>query len=310
MSMQTNQKMPNNPQTGLIYDVYTMRVRYTYKTHPVINTSVDNRRLTVKLYSPAAFGGPCFALNLQTGSNYVVSGKITHGNIFTDHCRHFQMKWPNLTWQQLRGMRGEYSKGCGCAIGFCIYCKNLLPGCRDFKFQAFDLCRDKYQHCEKRVGPRGETSCAWVNSRKCSAVPWLTMRARVCVCSSSITFTQRSCFDFFFFFYILLFIFLFDITKTLNKHSCVTDYMIYTKERIKTSVKQQSPSIVGQLGWWQIILIICHHSWTFYSCRSWVKVELKNSETSQRKGRVGVSVPGSVGFNMFYLIGFKLWSFI
>jgi len=171
MSMQTNQKMPNNPQTGLIHDVYTMRVRYTYKTHPVINTSVDNRRSTVKLYSPAAFGGPCFALNLQTGSNYVVSGKITHGNIFTDHCRHFQMKWPNLTWQQLRGMRGEYSKGCGCAIGFCIYCKNLLPGCRDFKFQAFDLCRDKYQHCEKRVGPRGETSCAWVNSRKCSAVP-------------------------------------------------------------------------------------------------------------------------------------------
>ena len=51
-----------------------------------------------------------------------------------------------------------------------------------------------------------------------------------------------------FFFYILLFIFLFDITKTLNKHSCVTDYMIYTKKRIKTSVKQQSPSIVRQLG--------------------------------------------------------------
>lgn len=51
-----------------------------------------------------------------------------------------------------------------------------------------------------------------------------------------------------FLFYILLFIFLFDITKTLNKHSCVTDCMIYTKKRIKTSVKQQSPSIVGQLG--------------------------------------------------------------
>ena len=51
-----------------------------------------------------------------------------------------------------------------------------------------------------------------------------------------------------FFFYILLFIFLFDITKTLNKHSYVTDYMIYTKKRIKTSVKQQSPSIAGQLG--------------------------------------------------------------
>ena len=160
----TNEMMPNNPYPGMIYDVYTLKVRETFKGPSKYES---DRSAVVNLFAPATSNGAC-AVNLQKGY-YILSGTFLGGNLYTSFCN-LRKKWAYVTWNILKGMRGEYSKGCGCSMGLCIYskCRRLLPGCEGFhnNRKINNECREKYQQCL----PKG-TTCSWVGRRTCSLSP-------------------------------------------------------------------------------------------------------------------------------------------
>lgn len=146
--------MPTIPAAA---SVYTLKIKEIFKGPPFLKSSLQ---ANVNLTTPPSFG--FCGVKLQSGE-YVISGRISNGNLYSGFCN-FQMKWALTTSNQRLGMRGEYNNGRSCSIGLCIArnCRQLFPGCEGNPSNIDQDCRKKYQTCV-----RNATTCTWVGEKEC-----------------------------------------------------------------------------------------------------------------------------------------------
>lgn len=161
--------MPNNPYPmSWKEQVYTVRIRGIFKGQKAVKETFFGS-FHAKLYTPKA--AMSCKVTLTQGTYYVLFGKISGGNLYTSACD-WREKWSRLTSQQRLGLRTQYNQGCECPIKVCFSpnCRRLFRGCSSGYDVNTNDCRAKYQRCEKQVGFRGNSKCAWVGSKSCDRI--------------------------------------------------------------------------------------------------------------------------------------------
>lgn len=159
--------MPNSANNygtnpTLKYQVYKLRILATYKgrQHVQKNLIPAESFYYVNLYVPSPSNSG--TVRLDPGSEYLLSGTIVAGHLFTSFCD-WRQRWAAVTSEQFEGVRTRYSKGCQCLIGlsFC-FTKDCLRGCDGFPDPNYE-CRAKFDRCEINIGGN---SCSWLSRRR------------------------------------------------------------------------------------------------------------------------------------------------
>ncbi|KAL9973188.1 hypothetical protein ACROYT_G019606 [Oculina patagonica] len=166
LSRPTAADMPNsvNNMPWKPYQVYKLRILATFKGREHVQKNLIPSRsfYFVNLYTPS--NGVSSRVPLVPGVEYLLSGKIVNGYLYTSFCN-WRQKWADVTYEQSTGVQMQYSRGCRCSIGFSFCftkdCPKLLTGCDGFDPSA--ECRAKYDRCAINIGGQ---NCGWqVNSR-------------------------------------------------------------------------------------------------------------------------------------------------
>lgn len=158
--------MPNSGrQPSMQYHVYQLRILETFKGRDHVQKNLITVRgfSFVNLYTPLPRVSSSVHLNRNT--EYLLSGKVKAGYLYTSFCDWHQ-RWAVATSEQQEGVRTNYSKGCQCLIGLSLCftkdCPRLLKGCDGFPDPNFD-CRAKFDRCEVNLGGN---SCSWLSSKR------------------------------------------------------------------------------------------------------------------------------------------------
>ena len=147
------------------YHVYQLRILAIFKGrgHVLKNQIPAESFYFVNLYTPLSHVSS--AVRLVPKSEYLLSGKVEAGYLYTSFCN-WRQNWAAVTSEQLEGVRTQYSKGCQCLIGLSLCftkdCPRLLKGCDRFPDPNFD-CRAKFDRCETNIGGH---SCSWLSSKR------------------------------------------------------------------------------------------------------------------------------------------------
>ena len=159
--------MPNSGRKPPIkYHVYQLRILAIFKGRDHVQKNLIPAKSfngLVNLYTPSSRVSS--AVRLAPKSEYLLSGKVEAGYLYTSFCD-WRQRWTDVTSEQLEGVRTQYGKGCQCLIGFSFCftkdCPRLLKGCDGFPDPNFD-CRAKFDRCETNIGG---SSCSWLSNKQ------------------------------------------------------------------------------------------------------------------------------------------------